>query len=216
MSGKLFLVPEDILNNWQQEMRNKQVNDPEQSALNKIDEKMQDILNDSQMDKHDKEKLYTHNLATYLNMKDKQSGIQNVLPQQNKKWSDETLSTFPKTLQTKAKAMMNYLQSDKDVEWDDKNQLIINGKVIPHSNIIDLLHDSVRARKTSKKPKGWKELSRHFKSRNIAKELIGNSEWKDIEEVEEEDHWMTPPGSPRKVHRQHPQRRIQSRWIHLE
>ena len=66
---------------------------------------MQHILNDSQINTIDKDKFYTQNLGTYLNMRDKRHDIQHVSTEQNKPDPIDTLSTCPKTLQTKAKSL---------------------------------------------------------------------------------------------------------------
>lgn len=243
MSCKLYLVPEDIIRSWKGDIRSQQNNAPQQSTINKIDENMQRILNDDQLDDYDKEKLYTQNLGNYVNMRDKQNVTDSINESQQsiKQWSNDTLSTIPKTMQTKAKALMKYMQMDQDISWDTKGQLVLKGQVIPKSNVIDLLHDSVRPRKTSKKPKGWKELRRHFQSRNIAQELLGNSEWKNISSDENTDQqtqdsnqqsdiWTTPPHSPERRRLRRPSRtqdrfnkfftlpntKRNNRWIHLQ
>ena len=215
MSCKLYLVPEDIIQKWKSDNRNQQVNEPVQHTINKIDEKMQNILRNPDLNIYDKEKMYSQKLGDYINMRDNQHI--------SKQWSNSTLDSVPKKFQTKAKALMNYMQSDDEITWDNLDQLVLKGKVIPKSNVLDLLHDSLRARKTSKKPKGWRELSKHFRSKNIPQEIIGNAEWTkendDVEEgnistddqieqdnlinTSEESDWRTPPNSPFNSHKLH-------------
>ena len=235
MSCKLYLVPEDIIQNWRNDNRNQQINQPVQHTINKIDKKMHNILNNPDLNVYEKEKMYSQNLGDYINMRDNQ-----LL---SKQWSEGTLDSIPKKFQSKAKALMNYMQSDDDITWDDLDQLVLKGKVIPNSNVLDLLHDSLRARKTSKKPKGWRQLSKHFRSKNIPQEIIGNDEWiKENDGIEEDDisthdqfeqdklentskepDWRTPPSSPPKLLTTRKERKSKlkakkriTRWINLE
>ena len=60
------------------------------------------------------------------------------------------------------------------ISWDDKLQLIVDGKTVENSNIVGLLSDLSRKKKTSKPPKGMEELLGVFKERNIPKSLIIN------------------------------------------
>ena len=155
MSCKLYLVPEDIIQNWKMDNRNHQVDNPMQYTVDKLDEKMQNILKNPDLNEYDKERLYSQKLGEYVKMRDKQhQPSQQHQPQPFNEWSNYTLSTIPKKFQTKAKALMSYMQSDDDIQWDNLNQLVLKDKVIPQSNIVDLLHDSLRARKKAKRQKG--------------------------------------------------------------
>lgn len=174
MSCKLFLVPEDVIQNWKSEMRAKQVDAPKETTLNNIDNSMHNVLNNNKLNDYEKDKIYTQKLGSYVSMRDNQN--RQTRPVKN--WPIDTIDSIPKKYQTKGKALMQYIQSDKDIQWDELGQMSLKGNLIEKSNIIDLLHDSLRARKTSQKPKGWKELCRHFHSRNIPQELLGNDQWK--------------------------------------
>ena len=92
---------------------------------------------------------------------------------------------------------MNYMESDKDIKWDDEGQLVLKGKVIPKTHLVDLLHDALRFRKKVKRAKGWEELSRHLMTRNPPKEIIGNESWfEPLPKIV--DDWKTPPSSPKR------------------
>ena len=167
MSCKLFLVPEDVIHTWRSNQRTEQIDKPVETSLSHMDKSMQNILKDNKLSVYDKEKLYTQKLATYVDMRDQ---MKRHLPEIH-------LDSVPKNFHTKANALLKYLQSDKDVEWDAQGQLVLNGKVIPTSNIVDLIHDGMRLRKKMKRPPGWKELSHHIIEKNVPRELIGNEEW---------------------------------------
>jgi hypothetical protein len=50
---------------------------------------------------------------------------------------EELVTQFPKSLQNRARALLRYL--DKHPTWNDRGEVTINGRVIAHSNIIDLV-----------------------------------------------------------------------------
>ena len=174
----MYLVPEDVIQTWRNEQRSQQVDKPVETALSQIDTKMQNILNANNIHDYDKEKLYTQHLGTFVNMRENNGTPQPTPPSTNsKELPNDIMLSIPKTYRTKAEAFLNYLQTDKDVSWDDQGQLVLNGKVIPKSHIVDLMHDAMRKRKKIKRPKGWQELSRHLAGKNVPKELVGNETW---------------------------------------
>jgi len=197
MTCKLYLVPEDVIHTWQAEQRERKVNAPLDTAVTNVDNKMDHILHDKNLSDYDKEKLFSQELGKYLSMREQKH--QGLNAQVSPRIIDTDLMTsIPKTYRDKAAALLKYLQSDKDIKWDDRGQLIIGGQVIPNSHIVDLMHDALRSRKKVDRAKGWRELSSHLKNRNIPKELIGNPEW-----------FFTPPTSPTKDKSQK-RRRIES------
>jgi len=186
MSCKLYLVPEDVIHTWQAEQRERKVNAPLDTAVTNVDSKMQHILQDKNLSDYDKEKLFSQELGKYMSMREQKHQELNTQMSPHRIDTD-MLTTIPKTFRNKAAALLNYLQADKDIKWDDRGQLIIEGQLISNSHIVDLIHDALRSRKKVGRAKGWRELSSHLKRRNIPKELIGNREW-----------FYTPPTSPTK------------------
>jgi hypothetical protein len=199
MSCKLYLVPEDIIQTWRSEQRSQQVDNPVDTSLGQIDKNMQNILRNNTMSDSDKEKLFTQKLGTYVHMRDQTGQPAIPIPVKTElmttvKTEPETLvkselphdilASVPKMYRRKADAFVKYLQSDQDVSWDNKGRLLIKGKLIPDSHIVDLMHDALRLRKKVKRAKGWRELSRHLKKQNAPRELLGN------------EQWSTPPNSP--------------------
>ena len=82
--------------------------------------------------------------------------------------------TLPPSLIRGGTTLAETLADLPEVNWDDKLQLIVDGKTVENSNIVDLLSDLGRKKKTSKPPKGMNELLTVFKERNIARSLIPN------------------------------------------
>lgn len=194
MSCKLYLVPEDVIQTWKSEQRSQQVDKPIENTLGQMDRDMQSVLKNKTMSDYDKEQMYAQKLGTYVTMRDQRTGTPPVQQQQQQqplgvsdtkhKLPDDILASVPKMYRTKADAFLKYIQSDNDISWDSNGQLILNKKIIPKSHLVDLMHDALRLRKKVKRAKGWRELSRHLRSKNIPREILGNEEW------------STPPPSP--------------------
>ena len=78
--------------------------------------------------------------------------------------------TLPKTLQEKGSQLVSRLETTK---WNDRGELLHEGVAIPGSNIVDLIHDLLRNRKTAD-PIGWQQFASQMHAANIPMELVGN------------------------------------------
>ena len=61
------------------------------------------------------------------------------------------LATVPKTMQAKARRLMEHLK--RDIAWTARGELIHEGVPVVGSNVVDLVNDLLRKRKTD--PTGW-------------------------------------------------------------
>ena len=82
----------------------------------------------------------------------------------------EVLTTLPKALQEKGRQLVSRL---KTTQWSDKGELLHDGTVVPGSNVIDLVLDLLRKRKTSD-PIGWQQFASQMHAANIPMERVGN------------------------------------------
>ena len=73
--------------------------------------------------------------------------------------SNETLLLqFPKTLQSEARRLLQYLEGH--ITWNERGEIIINGKVIPQSNIIDLIKVQLNDSRHVQQPIGIREFEK--------------------------------------------------------
>ena len=84
----------------------------------------------------------------------------------------EIVATMSKSLQLKARMLTVRLKNM--VGWNNRGELLHEGVAILGSNIIDLVHDLVRRRKTFE-PVGWQQLSSQQRGSNTHMELVGNA-----------------------------------------
>ena len=82
----------------------------------------------------------------------------------------DVVKTLPETLQEKGSQLVSRL---KKTMWNDRGELLHEGVAISGSNVVDLVHDLLRKRKTSD-PIGWQQFASQMHAANIPMELVGN------------------------------------------
>ena len=84
------------------------------------------------------------------------------------------VDTVPKTMQAKARRLMEHLK--RDIAWTACDELIHQGVLVVGSNVVDLVNDLLRKRKTD--PTGWQPFARQLCAINLPMELVGNVAWR--------------------------------------
>ena len=114
---------------------------------------------------------------------------------------DESMSvemivrSIPKSMKKRAEALLAHLKEREDViTWDDMGQVLVDGVLIPRSNITDLVSDAMRPRKNFN-PVGVHEFYKVLNKINIPKDLVRNEQrWSEGEQKEEKKKkkkWLT-------------------------
>ena len=81
---------------------------------------------------------------------------------------------IPKTMKTRAEALLAHLKERGDViTWDDMGQVLLDGVLIPKSNISNLVSDAMRPRKHFN-PVGVREFYNVLNKINVPKDLVRN------------------------------------------
>ena len=113
--------------------------------------------------------------------RDKQRGEQDIMYGGGEKEEEEdSLSVemivrgIPKTMKSRAEALLAHLKERGDViTWDDMGQVLVDGVLIPKSNISDLVSDAMRPRKNFN-PIGVREFYNVLSKINVPKDLVRN------------------------------------------
>ena len=114
--------------------------------------------------------------------RDKQRGEQDIMYGGGEKEEEETDSLsvemivrgIPKTMKSRAEALLAHLKEREDViTWDDMGQVLVDGVLIPKSNISDLVSDAMRPRKHFN-PIGVREFYNVLNKINVPKDLVRN------------------------------------------
>ena len=137
--------------------------------------------------------------------RDKQRGEQDIMYGGGEKEEEETDSLsvemivrgIPKTMKSRAEALLAHLKERGDViTWDDMGQVLVDGVLIPKSNISDLVSDAMRSRKHFN-PIGVREFYNVLNKINVPKDLVRNERrWDEAgkkENVNEKTKKLTIP-----------------------
>jgi hypothetical protein len=122
--------------------------------------------------------------------------LRSAEPSQRDK-QEELVLQFPKTLQNRARTLLRYL--DKHFTWNDRGEIAIDGQVIPHSNIYDLVRVQLGHGKAFR-PIGIEEFETIVTDVNVPLSLLGISR-REQKGGGERKRLPPPPGIP--VKRKH-------------
>ena len=118
-------------------------------------------------------------------------------PQEDSLSAEMIVRGIPKTMKTRAEALLAHLKEKGDViTWDDMGQVLVDGVLIPKSNISDLVSDAMRSRKHFN-PVGVREFYNVLNKINVPKDLVRNerrwdeTEKKKVDEKPNELKWIT-------------------------
>ena len=118
-------------------------------------------------------------------------------PQEDSLSVEMIVRGIPKTMKTRAEALLAHLKERGDViTWDDMGQVLLDGVLIPKSNISDLVLDAMRSRKHFN-PVGVREFYNVLNKINVPKDLVRNerrwdeTEKKNVDEKPKELKWIT-------------------------
>ena len=87
----------------------------------------------------------------------------------------DAINVLPISYRERGKQLLQRLKTSGKV--NEQGQLLYNGQPVEGTNIVDLLDDVLRRRKTNA-PTGWDEFSNTLQELNIPKSWIGNTRYK--------------------------------------
>ena len=85
----------------------------------------------------------------------------------------EIIDSVPKSLKQKARRLLDTINGT--MSWNDRGEMLYRNAPVPGSNIVDLVNDALRKRK-SFQPVGWKTFARRLHDVNAPMDLVGNPE----------------------------------------
>jgi hypothetical protein len=88
-----------------------------------------------------------------------------------------------KTLNRNASQLLDYLRKSPHISWDNRGIVQIQGRTLPNSNIIDLVNDALKSRKSDTSD-GWHDFAYLLAGLNVPRELIPNNyRWQYIQRI---------------------------------
>lgn len=153
-------------------------------TVSALDSEMLRLLNDKTLSDHEKWNQYQQVLQRFLHFKAvKRAPLQVPVVDTTTTTTtdkhpnldiDEIVGTFPKTYKQDARNFLRAIEKKSELfDWDNDGVVYIRGERIPNSNVIDLLHDIIRTRKSTYPP-GWYQLMHLLGQMNMPHEFITN------------------------------------------
>uniref|UniRef100_A0A6V7KD83 Uncharacterized protein n=1 Tax=Bracon brevicornis TaxID=1563983 RepID=A0A6V7KD83_9HYME len=144
-------------------------------VTSRLDEEMSNILS-SRRDPSEKWKLYQDTLRRYLffsGKKEEEEKPQINTPEQGSYNTDLILSAVPKKYKHQAASLVSHLNTTGGrIRWDPSGVVELDGRRLPGSNIVDLVNDALRHRKTVK-ASGRTEFARFLQEINTPRGFVG-------------------------------------------
>ena len=187
----MVLVPEQALNRYEQRQRLE--TSPIMANMLHQDTRMANTLQRDDITSDEKQKLFNAELEQFMELRRQKNyqppvvrAVNNEEPAEPQLSDAEVVEPIPKTMRTRATALLNRLKTRPDViTWDKAGRVKIEGETIPGSNISDLVSDAMRSRKNFN-PEGSKEFFEALDKINVPKDLVRNQErWKQTVDVKE-------------------------------
>ena len=171
------------------------ISDGLSETLHKENLLMENILSDNTLDDYSKlqkyqqafQRLLTHSRMYrqkpigHIEMKElseKNINSEPILKTNSNEIKEQLLTKTPGYLKPKASALFDAIGTIPGVSFDSLNQLVIRDKPISGSNVITLISDLIRQRKTAA-PIGWSELSDEMVANKLSSRLISNPKRKE-------------------------------------
>ena len=87
----------------------------------------------------------------------------------------QIIDSVPKTMQNRAKLLIQKLKDHSDIiSWNDNGQLVLDGSTIPNSNIVDIVNDIMRKRKGFN-PEHSSTFAKALAKINVPEDYVRNS-----------------------------------------
>lgn len=151
---------------------------PNVERVYELDNEMKEILNNQSMTDFDKAMQYGQRLQSYLgNFKTALTTPKNsaligekleenhnaIIENKNSATTstgNEILSAIPKSYQSKAAHLLNFLKTNSNISWTDDGTVKYKNDVLPNSNVVNLVGDLIRLRK----PQSEANTVAHFRN----------------------------------------------------
>lgn len=168
-----------------------QVPQPLTKKLTQLDEEMKTILERTDISDYEKAHAYSEVLEKYLDVKNKLTVPHNVPlisesrnPTQNTKVlpkkeikQDIDMGLFQRNYRARAQHLLQHMDTNSNIAWNNRYEMLINGETIPGTNIVDLVDDIIRTQwKDKPRPAGSDVFVEKLQDSNIPHMLIGNKD----------------------------------------
>ena len=151
------------------------------SKISRLDQELTAILQNENLDDDTKLSEYSQVLERYLSARKQYSRptpvpvVEEAIPPGQKL----ELDSLPKKHQKKAELLLERIRRSPSVGWNSRQELVIDGKTIPDTNIVDLIDDVTRPT-SRREPKAIEDFVRALKKDNVPRTLVSNTDRFDL------------------------------------
>lgn len=184
-TNKMILVPHEIVGE----------NEGVTRHLSNLDKEMSKILNDDSLPIDEKVLKYNQILRKFQRIKQdtqqpfkfevqepkvkvEAAAIPEPVLEQEKvnidSFEESILDTIPQRWHRQARQLLKHSLANPHIKWTDKGEMIVDGNKIVGSNIVDLINDLARDRKSSEPVIGSGVLLKKLLGENVPTEYIVN------------------------------------------
>ena len=165
------------------------IQEPTVTNLMHLDHEMSDILQSQQSDR-DKVQMYNQMLQRYLIHQNKRLPKPSLevikeeeeeeelakrhIKEEDDPYVQDIVGSVPKTLVKKAEILTEKLMQNPHIQWNENGEVILHHRLLPKSNIKELVDTALRNRHRTPTLNGWQEFASALSDMNIPKEIIGN------------------------------------------
>ncbi len=158
--------------------QNQQTVSPVVKVVAKLDDEITNILSNKDLNDYDKAKVYAQTLQKYLstreNIDESKPAPEVTVVADSSNYNDSAIvNTVPKKYQQQARNLLHFIKTDKKITWAEDGAVSLDDVPLQDSNIVDLINDAVRLRKTFQ-PNGWRNFASMLRKINTPSNLIGN------------------------------------------
>lgn len=172
---KMVLIDPAIL------QRTQDIEQIKPNTMSLLDKEMKSILETTEISDHDKWLMYQQALQKFLQVTSEKRQPLSIpivddpnMEKEQELDDNDLLNTFPKSLKNKASLLLKQIKQSGVIAWDGLGCVSIHGNRLQGSNIIDLLNDVIRSRKTDTEPAGRDQFIKCLSDINVPHILIGN------------------------------------------
>ena len=185
-TSKMVMVPEDAYSSLVRQQQ--QLMPPMAMQMSNLDMELKSILNNPNLTVDEKHDSYYRTFNRYNQLHGRllnPAVVEPVVPPKQDSASDKATMTsgvpvsakmlldgLPKVARTRGRLLLGHLNSNKEIQWTDNGELLIDGNPIQGSNITDLLHFFTRDRPTAQPPFGAREFADQLQDTNVPAEAV--------------------------------------------
>lgn len=165
---------------------------PVDNTLGKLDSEMINILQDMSMSSDVKLAKYNQVLQRYRSLQfQRNKPYELEIRTPNSSFNTESiLKSMPKTKVPLAELLIDFIRKQSAIQIEENGELTVDKNRIRNSNIIDIVHDLVRDRKSKILPVGLEPLVRVLKRENVPLEYIGNKSRLTMFDIQQRHRWI--------------------------